>query len=148
MSVRISGLSLFYSFYCYYFQFAITECLNQPWYVSVETLCLTQHTQFFRNNLFSLWRCGPKRTIASSFLSSLDNKKRRNAAGRTPADEWSAHRRDLYLTTHNIHKWQTSLPLAGSELTIPSSERPQTHALDRTATRTGFAKYYVVYSLK
>ena len=29
--------------------------------------------------------------------------------GRTPLDEWSARRRDC-LTTHNIHKRQTSLP--------------------------------------
>jgi hypothetical protein len=26
--------------------------------------------------------------------------------GRTPLDEWSAHRRDLYLTTHNTHDRQ------------------------------------------
>jgi len=33
---------------------------------------------------------------------------------------------DLYLTTHNNHKRQTSMPPAGSELT-KASERPQTH---------------------
>jgi len=27
--------------------------------------------------------------------------------GRTPLDEWSARRRDLYLTTHNTHKKRT-----------------------------------------
>ena len=46
--------------------------------------------------------------------------------------------RDLYLTTHNIHKRQTSKSQRGSEPTIPASERPQTHALDRAATGTGF----------
>jgi hypothetical protein len=30
--------------------------------------------------------------------------------GRTPLDEWSARRRDLYLTIHNTHKRQTSMP--------------------------------------
>jgi hypothetical protein len=51
--------------------------------------------------------------------------------GRTPLDEGSARRRDLYLTTHNTHKRQTSMPPVGFELTIPTSARPQTHALDR-----------------
>jgi hypothetical protein len=54
--------------------------------------------------------------------------------GRTPLDERSARRRDLYLTTHNTHKRQTSMPPAGFEHPIPASERPQTQALDRAAT--------------
>ena len=53
--------------------------------------------------------------------------------GRTPLDEWSARRGDLYLT-HNIRKRQTSIPSAGFESAMPASERPQTHALDRAAT--------------
>jgi hypothetical protein len=44
---------------------------------------------------------------------------------------WSVRRRDLYLTTHNIHKRETSMFQAGFEPAIPASERPQTHALDR-----------------
>jgi hypothetical protein len=57
--------------------------------------------------------------------------------GRTPLDEWSARRRDLYLTTHNTYERQTSMPPAGFEPTIPASERPQTHALDRAAIGIG-----------
>jgi hypothetical protein len=57
--------------------------------------------------------------------------------GRTPLDEWPARRRDLYLTTHNTHKRQTSMPPVGFETTILVSERPQTHALDCTATGIG-----------
>ena len=57
--------------------------------------------------------------------------------GRTPLDEWSARRRDLYLTTHNTHKWQKILAPAGFEPTILASERPQTHDLDRAATGIG-----------
>jgi hypothetical protein len=56
---------------------------------------------------------------------------------RTPLDEGSARRRDLYLTTQNIHKRETSMPPAGFEPTNPASERPQTHALDRTVTGIG-----------
>jgi hypothetical protein len=50
--------------------------------------------------------------------------------GRTPVDEGPARRRDLYLTKHNTHKRQTSMPPAGFEPKIPASEWPQTHALD------------------
>jgi len=42
-------------------------------------------------------RCGPKRVMASSFLRLLDHTQRRITVGRTPLDEWSARRRDLYL---------------------------------------------------
>jgi hypothetical protein len=57
--------------------------------------------------------------------------------GRIPLDEGPARSRDLYLTTHNTHKRQTSMPPMGFEPTILVSERPQTHALDRTATGIG-----------
>jgi hypothetical protein len=40
----------------------------------------------------------------------------------------------LYLTTHNTHKIQTSMPLAGFEREILASERPQTDALDLATT--------------
>ena len=65
------------------------------------------------------------------------SQKRRTTVGRTPLDEWSAHRRDLYLTTHNTHNRQTSMPPVGFEPTISAGERPQTYALDRAATGTG-----------
>jgi hypothetical protein len=56
---------------------------------------------------------------------------------RTPLDEWSARRKGLYLTKHNTHKRQTSMPPEGFEPAIPASERPQIHALDRAATGIG-----------
>ena len=56
---------------------------------------------------------------------------------RTPLDEWSVPRRDLYQITHNNHNRQTSMLPAVFEPTIPASERPQTHALDRAATGIG-----------
>jgi hypothetical protein len=62
---------------------------------------------------------------------------RHTTVGRTPLDEGPARRRDLYLTTHNSHKRQTSMPPVGFESTILVSERPKTHALDRTATGIG-----------
>ena len=66
----------------------------------------------------------------------LDHTQRRFTVGRIPLDEWSARRRDLYLTTHNTHNRQTSLPPVGFEPTISTGEWPQTYVLDRAATGT------------
>jgi hypothetical protein len=62
---------------------------------------------------------------------------RHTTVGRTSLDEWSARRRDLYLTTHNTHKRLTSMPPSGFESAISASERRQTYALDRAATAIG-----------
>jgi hypothetical protein len=56
---------------------------------------------------------------------------------RSPLDEGSARRRDLYLTTHNIHNNKKSMPPTGFKHAIPTSEWQQTHVLDRTATGIG-----------
>ena len=58
---------------------------------------------------------------------------RHTTLDRTPLDEWWARRRDLYVTTHNTHKRQTSMPPAVFETTIPASERLQPQAVDRAA---------------
>jgi hypothetical protein len=41
---------------------------------------------------------------------------------RTPLDKWSVRRRYLYLTTHNTHKRQTSMPPAGFAPRNPSKQ--------------------------
>jgi len=76
---------------------------------------------------------------ASSFAMFLDHTQLRITVGRTPLDELSARRRDLYLITHNTHNRETSMSLVGFELTISAGERPQTHVLDRAATWTGLS---------
>ena len=86
---------------------------------------------------FFLWHCGPTWTMASSFMRFLDHTRWRITASRTPLDEWSAHRRDLYLTTHDTHNRQTSTPPVGFILTFSAGKRLQTYALDRVATGTG-----------
>jgi len=73
----------------------------------------------------------------SSFTRFLDHTQRRTTVGRTPLDEWSARRRDLYLTTHNTHNRLTSMPPVGFEHKISTGERSQNYALDRAATGTG-----------
>ena len=93
-----------------------------------------QVTQVFQMQLFFffLWRCGPTRAMAS-FLRFLVHTQWRITVGRSPLDEWSARRKDLYLTTHN-HNRQISMRPVGFEPTISTGERPQTHVLDRAAT--------------
>jgi len=58
------------------------------------------------------------------FLMFLDHTQWRTTVGRTPLDEWSARRRDLYLTTHDTHNRQISMPPVGFEPTISAGERP------------------------
>ena len=67
------------------------------------------------NDFFFSWRdsppSGPWRPPHSrGFLWFLDHTQRHTTVSRTPLDEWSARRRDLYLTTHNTHNRQTSMP--------------------------------------
>ena len=50
------------------------------------------------------------------FLMFLDHTQRRSTVGRT--------RRDLYLTTHDTHNRQISMPPVGFEPTISAGERP------------------------
>jgi hypothetical protein len=60
-----------------------------------------------------------------------------NTLSWTPLDGWSDRHRDLYLTTHNTHKKQTSTRPEGFEPAIPASDRPQIQASHRAATRIG-----------
>jgi hypothetical protein len=54
------------------------------------------------------------RVLASSFLRFRDHTQGRTTVGRTPLDEGSARRRDLYLTTHNTHNRKHPCPRRGS----------------------------------
>jgi hypothetical protein len=89
--------------------------------------------------LFFLWRCGLTGSMDSSVLRFLrSHTTTHQRRGRTPLGEWSARRRDLYLTTHNTRNSQTSMHSAGFELKISVGERPQTHTLE-TARLLGSA---------
>ena len=69
------------------------------------------------------WRGSPQWARISSFTRFLDHT-RCTIVGRTPLDEWSALRRDHYLTAHNTHNRQTSMPPVEFEPTISAGERP------------------------
>jgi hypothetical protein len=89
--------------------------------------------------LFSL-ALQPHWAQASVFSVSWSFYRRQDSLG-----EWSARRKTYTLNTgqhkHRINTYthQTSMPCVGFELTILASERAKTvHALDRSATVTGF----------
>jgi hypothetical protein len=69
------------------------------------------------------------------FLMFLDHTQRRSTVVRTPLDEWSARLRDLYLTTHDTHNRQLSMPPVGVEPRISVSERPAAAHLLRSWVR-------------
>jgi hypothetical protein len=58
---------------------------------------------------------------------------RHTTHGKVPLEELETRRRDLYLTTQNTHKRQTSMLPAGFEHAIPTIERLKTHVLARAA---------------
>ena len=58
------------------------------------------------------------------FLMFLDHTQRRSTVRKTPLDERSVRRRDIYLTTHDNHNRQISMPPVGFEPTISAGERP------------------------
>jgi hypothetical protein len=99
------------------------------WFAS--SLLIKHQLLFYHGNTALMWQG------LLIFEDSWSHSVTPTTLGRTPLDEWSARRRDLYRTTHNKHNRYTFTPPAGFEPTIPASERPQTHVLDREATGIG-----------
>jgi hypothetical protein len=95
---------------------------------------------------FFPWRKSPSESRPPHY-QGFTITLRHTTIGRTPLDEWSARRRDLYLTTYKTLKRQTSMPPAGFEPVIPARERPETDALDRAATGIGPVTVTLMYLL-
>jgi hypothetical protein len=70
-----------------------------PWFISLF---------FSSNGSTAPW--GPR---PPHFLRLHNHTVRHTTLDRTPLKEGPAHRRDLYLTTHNTRKRQTSMPPVG-----------------------------------
>jgi hypothetical protein len=68
--------------------------------------------------------------VSRVFVISFDHTQAHTTVGRTPLEEGSARRRDLYLTTQTLYKRQTSMPPGGIRTHDPS----KCSAADRTAT--------------
>ena len=113
-------------------------------FTSYTFRCLLHHLRG-DHYVFFLWRWSPTRTMASSFLVRfLDHTQRRATVGRTPLDEWSARRRDLYLTTHNTHKDKHPCLRRDSNPQTQQASWPQTYALDRATIGTGRPLRYLL----
>jgi hypothetical protein len=116
----------------------VPSCTTQPRdtafrnAVSRVTL-ITQRTPDKTSYTFFPMAQQPQWARASSLPRLHHHSQRHTTLSRTP----SARRRDFYVTTHNTHKRQTSMPPPRFEPAIPASERPQIHALDRAATGIG-----------
>jgi hypothetical protein len=108
----------------------INRCCN---FVTVSYGIITYSFHFVSQSFPLL----PTHSRCRGCLFSLDHAQIHTTVGRTPLDEGSACRRDLYLTTQTLYKRQTSMSLVGFEPTIPASARPQTYTLDRAATGIG-----------
>ena len=116
----------------------MTHHVNSHQVTHIHLSCSLTFLRAAELNFFFQWLDSPLRAKAASvFKASRSHSDTTHSVGRTPLDEGSARRRDLYLTTHNTQKRQASMPPAGFEPTIPASEHSQTHALDRAATGIG-----------
>jgi hypothetical protein len=73
--------------------------------------------------LLFYWLLQPTlRVLASTVLRFRDHTQGHTAVGRTPLDEWSARRRDLYVT-NTQHSQQTNIHALGGIRTRNSSRR-------------------------
>ena len=122
----------------------IRNCIPNKRTVAVPRLSWGRQS---KSMFVCFWHDSPQWAMASSFTRFLDHTQRCTTVGRTPLDEWSARRRDLYLTTHNIHDRQTSMTPVGFEPTMSVGGRPQTCTLDRAPTGTDKVNLYLINPL-
>ena len=87
--------------------------------------------------LFVLGATAPQWARASSFTRFLDHTQQHTSVGRTSQDEWSTCRRDLSTRQHTTLNNKHNIHAPDGEPTISDGERPQTYALDSSATGTG-----------
>jgi hypothetical protein len=106
------------------------------WHYTSTDHTLVVSSQSYHRKFVCFWRDSPQWDRASSFTRLLNHTQRRTTVGKTPLGKWPARRRDLYMTIHNIHNRQTSMPPAEFKPTISADEPPQAYALDRAATAT------------
>ena len=104
------------------------------------------HVSRIRLKLLTLRRLMSYIYMEYPFLMFLDHTQRRSTVGRTPLDEWSARRKDLYLTTHDTHNRQISMPPVGFEPTISTGVRPV--VCDLETSRMGAPYIYDISHLR
>jgi len=90
-------------------------------FLPTTTNGLKPNSSLFFWHYHPLWVCilQPSSGARVSSLTRFhDHTQRRATVGRIPLDEWSVRRRDRYLTTHNTHNRQTSMPAVGTKLQL------------------------------
>ena len=108
-SQKLAAVTFFYIYHSHY-------TLENPQSSFYHSMLFSVHC------LFAFGAKAPQWARASSITRFPDHTQRRTTIGKTPLDEWSASRRDLYFTTHNTHNRQTSVPPVGFEPTIISRQ--------------------------
>jgi hypothetical protein len=104
-------------------------------YVTLYIHCLSL-LRYLNRLLQHFFYHGVTATVIQWFIITL----RRTTLGIAPQEEWSAQRGGLYLTTHNTHKRQTSMPPGGNGTHNPSKRAAgDPRLIDRVATGTGIA---------
>jgi hypothetical protein len=106
---------------------------------NVQTLCVLRYwTEKEASTVVNIFH-GARATngLGTPHYQSFTITLRHITLGRTPLDERLARHREFYLTKHAIPNRLTSMHPVGIEPAIPSSERPQTHALDGAASGIG-----------
>ena len=127
-------------------------------------VCIMQHLHYIKgrkhgwrlansfNKLPDLWQPSGWGHFLKSWRNSPSQPRPSHCRGfaitlrhitlfRTPLDEWSVRRRDLYLIINNTQNRQTSMPPAGFEPAFPASEWLQTRALYCVATGIGVSSH-------
>ena len=130
----MAHMLLFYTVQTYYLIDIISGSITTHYFQEHKyvVLCCTcprlhqveGHDIWMTCSLCLLWCNSPQWARASSFTRFLGHTWWCTTVDRTSFDEWSACRRDLYLTTHNTHNWQTSMSPVGFEPTISAGEWP------------------------
>ena len=96
--------------------------MDRTWYERLNSEERKLNSTEFLFSLFvCFWRDSSQWARASSFTRFLDHTQRRTTVGGIPLDEWSARRRDLYLTTQ--HSQQTKVHAPGGIRTHNPSRR-------------------------
>jgi hypothetical protein len=109
MSVRIIGTYQHPGIHMYLYM-CVFICMYASTY---ETHLKPYHSPTPFSWIFPCGAAPQRGEMASGFLRLLHHTQRHTIVGRSPLDVRSARRGDLYLTTHNNHKRQTSLPPGG-----------------------------------
>ena len=94
-----------------------------------------------------LWRNSPTGVLASSFFRFRDHTQWHNTVGRTPLGEWSAHRRDLYLTTHNTQNRHTFMLKGGIRSRNPRKRAAADPRLRSLVTEIG-AEWRLLHTIQ